>query len=79
MAKLNVDLQSSIDHIVNIISDYIQKFIKLRKQLPSFGPEADKEVNRYVDGIAHFIRGSLEYAYISDSQFFISSPSLSTF
>ena len=70
MAKRNVDLQTAINIIVDIISDYIQKFIELRKQLPSFGPEVDKEVNHYVDSIAHFIRGSLEYAYISDSKFF---------
>jgi len=69
MAKRNVDLQTSINIIVDIVAEYIQKFIDLRKQLPSFGPEVDKEVNRYVDSIAHFIRGSLEYAYISDRYF----------
>ena len=68
MAKRKVDLQTAINIIVDIISEYTQKFLKLREQLPSFGPEIDKEVNRYVDGIAHFIRGSLEYAYISDSK-----------
>ena len=70
MAKRNVDLQTAINIIVDIISDYTQKFIELRKQLPSFGPKVDKEVNHYVDSIAHFIHGSLEYAYISDSKFF---------
>lgn len=47
----------------------IDRFTEERAALPSWGPEIDKDVSIYIDGLAAWIIGSLQWSYLSTRYF----------
>jgi hypothetical protein len=47
----------------------IDRFVEERAALPSWGPEIDRDVKIYVEGLAAWIIGSLQWSYISTRYF----------
>ncbi|KAL0946496.1 hypothetical protein HGRIS_012714 [Hohenbuehelia grisea] len=56
-------LQSAIDHVGELCRQTIDAFAENRKSIPSWGPEIDKMVDGYVQGLQDWIVGSLHWSF----------------
>jgi len=52
-----LDLQGAVDYVGNLCSQTIDTFIENKANLPSWGPEIDDMVARYVQGLQDWIVG----------------------
>ena len=64
----NLSLQAAVDHVGELCKQTIDTFSINKTELPSWGPEIDKMVACYVQGLQDWIVG---YVFISFSNFFI--------
>ncbi|KAH9926842.1 isoprenoid synthase domain-containing protein [Amylocystis lapponica] len=64
-----LDLQSAVDFVGDLCKQSIDRFLQLREELPSWGPELDRQVNVYVGGLANWISGSLKWSFESERYF----------
>lgn len=69
MNQEGIDLQTAVDFVGNMCKQSIDRFNAERIQLPSWGPEIDREVAIYVDGLADWIVGSLHWSFESERYF----------
>ena len=63
------NLQQAVDRAGRIWGDLMNRFVEERKRLPSWGPELDRDVNRYVDAIGHWVVGNLCWSFESQRYF----------
>jgi hypothetical protein len=47
----------------------VERFVEERAKLPSWGPEIDRDVKIYVEGLAAWIIGSLQWSYLTARYF----------
>jgi hypothetical protein len=59
MNQKGLDLQSAIDYVGNLCDQTLVRFNEDRKNLPSWGPDVDRQVATYVDGLASWIIGNV--------------------
>ena len=59
MNQTGLDLQSAIDYVGNLCDQTLVRFNEDRKNLPSWGPDVDRQVATYVDGLASWIIGNV--------------------
>jgi hypothetical protein len=57
----NHTLQSAMDYVGKLCSETIDNFERQKGQVPSWGPEVDDMVARYIQGLQDWIVG---YVYI---------------
>ena len=69
MHQEGVDLQTAVDFVGNMCKQSIDRFNEDRARLPSWGPEIDREVSIYVDGLANWIVGSLHWSFETERYF----------
>ncbi|KAG6868137.1 hypothetical protein C0993_007260 [Termitomyces sp. T159_Od127] len=69
MNEEGLDLQSAVDFVGNMCRQSIDRFVEDRANLPSWGPEIDKDVAIYVNGLADWIVGSLHWSFESERYF----------
>jgi len=69
MHQEGVDLQTAVDFVGNMCKQSIDRFNEDRARLPSWGPEIDRDVAIYVDGLANWIVGSLHWSFESERYF----------
>lgn len=69
MMQEGLDLQSSVDFVGQLCKQSIDRFNDDRANLPSWGPEIDRQVDIYVDGLADWIVGSLHWSFESERYF----------
>ena len=69
MNEFGYDLQTAVDFVGKLCKQSIDRFISDRAQLPSWGPEIDRQVDIYVDGLADWIVGSLHWSFESERYF----------
>lgn len=69
MVQEGLDLQSAIDFVGRMCEQSINRFVADRANLPSWGPEIDRQVAIYVDGLADWIVGSLHWSFESERYF----------
>ncbi|KAF4618910.1 hypothetical protein D9613_010112 [Agrocybe pediades] len=69
MNQEGIDLQSAVDFVGNMCKQSIDRFIEERSRLPSWGPEIDRQVDIYVNGLADWIVGSLHWSFESERYF----------
>ena len=69
MHQEGVDLQTAVDFVGNMCKQSIDRFNEDRARLPSWGPEIDRDVSIYVDGLANWIVGSLHWSFESERYF----------
>lgn len=50
-------LQSAVDYVGDLCKQTINNFIRDRERIPSWGPEIDSMVQRYVRGLQDWIVG----------------------
>jgi len=65
MAEHDIDLQSAVDSLTDMISHRVEEYAQLKKQLPSWGPEVDAVVQKYHKALEHFVQGCLVWYYSS--------------
>ncbi|KDR80261.1 hypothetical protein GALMADRAFT_62552 [Galerina marginata CBS 339.88] len=69
MNQEGVDLQTAVDFVGNMCKQSIDRFNEERTQIPSWGPDIDRDVAIYVDGLANWIVGSLHWSFESERYF----------
>ena len=69
MHQEGVDLQTAVDFVGKMCKQSIDRFNEDRARLPSWGPEIDRDVSIYVDGLANWIVGSLHWSFESERYF----------
>ena len=63
MESKGLNLQEAADHAGVLFGDLVSRFIAERKKLPSWGPDLDRDVGRYVDAIGHWVVGNLYWSF----------------
>lgn len=74
MHQEGVDLQTAVDFVGNMCKQSIDRFNEDRARLPSWGPEIDRDVAIYVDGLANWIVGSLHWSFETERYFGKNGP-----
>jgi len=54
----NLTLQDAVDFVGNLCKSSIQRFEADRASLPSWGPDIDHDVAKYVEGLQNWIVGT---------------------
>ena len=70
MMHRGLTLQGAVDHVGNLCAQTIDAFIENRSKVPSWGPEIDDMVQRYIVGLQDWIVGWVvlsctTFAYLS--------------
>ncbi|KAF9232893.1 isoprenoid synthase domain-containing protein [Melanogaster broomeanus] len=69
MHERNIGLQGAIDVLTEMLAQRVDEYIELKSKLPSFGPEADKELARYLHALENFVQGTVLWYYLSPRYF----------
>ncbi|KAK7690887.1 hypothetical protein QCA50_005989 [Cerrena zonata] len=69
MNERKVDLQTAMDQAGDLCHDCIKKFEEDRQALPSWGPDIDRQVQLYVQGLQDWIVGALHWSFVSKRYF----------
>lgn len=69
MQQEGLDLQSAVNFVGELCQQSIDRFVAERASMPSWGPELDRQVNIYADGLADWIVGSLHWSFESERYF----------
>lgn len=67
-----VGLQEAFDVAGKFFENYAEEFLRDKELLPSWGPEVDEAVFRYVTGLECWVRGGIEWS-LSGPRYFGSS------
>ncbi|KAJ6526274.1 isoprenoid synthase domain-containing protein [Mycena vulgaris] len=62
-------LQTAMDYVGELCRSTIDAFMRDRASLPSWGPEVDAMVERYVEGLEAWIVGSLHWSFMTERYF----------
>lgn len=63
------NLQEAVDRAGQLWGDLMNRFVEERKKLPSWGSDLDRDVNRYVDAIGHWVVGNICWSFESQRYF----------
>ena len=63
MNQQSLSLQEAIDSVSDLCKDTINAFEFTRRSLPSWGPDLDRQVQLYIDGLQNWIIGSLHWSF----------------
>ena len=69
MSGHGLDLQSAFDFVGDMCKRSIDRFNRDRLELPRWGPEIDRDVGIYVQGLADWIVGSLHWSFETERYF----------
>ncbi|PFH45586.1 hypothetical protein AMATHDRAFT_71495 [Amanita thiersii Skay4041] len=69
MQQKGYNLQEAVDFVGECCRASIERFEMDRQQLPSWGPDVDRDVEMYVDGLQNWIVGSLHWSFDSERYF----------
>ncbi|KAI0706366.1 terpenoid synthase [Earliella scabrosa] len=76
MHQFNVDVQEAFDKIGKWRQELTDQFLEAYGKLPSWGPEIDEEVRRYVDGMGNWVRGNIAWSFESERYFGLDGPEI---
>ena len=65
MIERNVDLQTAVDLLTDMLVKRVEEYIELKRNLPTFGTPIDHELARYNKGMEDFARGLIYWYYQS--------------
>lgn len=57
-----VELQGAFDIAGEFFEGYVQEYLGCKEALPSWGPETDEAVSRYITGLECWVRGGIEWS-----------------
>lgn len=58
-----LELQEAVDYVGDLCYGCIDRFEALRRALPSWGPEIDRQLQVYIDGLADWMIGNLVWSF----------------
>jgi len=62
MEERGVGLQEAFDVAGQFFENYVEEFLSYKELLPSWGPEVDEAVYRYVTGLECWVSGGVEWS-----------------
>jgi hypothetical protein len=62
-------IQAGVERVGDMTCDAMNKYNKMRKDIPSFGPEMDKRVETYVMALDHLMIGILLWSFECERYF----------
>ena len=62
MAEKGVGLQESFDFAGKFFENEVKEFLEWKAKMPSWGPEIDDAVSRYVSGLECWVAGNMEWS-----------------
>lgn len=65
MLQHNTDLPGAVDIVTKMLARRVDDYANLKRQLPSFGPEIDIELARYLTALEHYTQGTVVWYYDS--------------
>ncbi|KAL4256657.1 Terpene synthase [Pleurotus pulmonarius] len=63
MVEHKLNLQDAIDRVVQMLRDRIVDYVELKKCVPSFGPDIDSELLRYLRYLENYVQGTVVWYY----------------
>ncbi|KAH7911343.1 isoprenoid synthase domain-containing protein [Hygrophoropsis aurantiaca] len=63
MREHGIELQEAADMVGGIFEELMRRYLEDRTRLPSWGPEVDADVARYIQGIDHWVVGNLQWSF----------------
>jgi len=69
MKYQGLGLQAAVDFVGELCRQTIDSFMEYQKNIPSWGPELDRDVAMYVQGLQDWIVGSLHWSFITERYF----------
>ncbi|KAI0062482.1 terpenoid synthase [Artomyces pyxidatus] len=69
MHEMRIPMDQAVAWIARYHDEVLTQFLDIREKLPSFGEELDRHMALYVDGLAHWIRGSDSWSFESKRYF----------
>jgi len=75
MLQHNIDVQGAVDIATKMIAQRVADYVDLKRRLPSFGPDIDGELARYLKALEHFTQGTVAWYYASPRYFRGAPPS----
>ncbi|KAF8574201.1 terpenoid synthase [Ramaria rubella] len=69
MKTQGLNLQTAVDYVGDMCFKTLDAFCESQKNLPSWGPEIDRDVARYVCGLESWIVGGIHWSFISGRYF----------
>ncbi|CDO70012.1 hypothetical protein BN946_scf184354.g14 [Trametes cinnabarina] len=69
MQLRGLDLQSAVDFVGDLCKQTIDAFVANQQNIPSFGPDIDRDVALYVQGLQDWIVGSLHWSFMTERYF----------
>ncbi|KAH0833872.1 isoprenoid synthase domain-containing protein [Lanmaoa asiatica] len=69
MHERNVGLQAAIDILTEMLAQRVEYYVEMKSQLPSFGPDVDRELARYLYALENFVQGTVLWYYLSPRYF----------
>lgn len=66
MKERNINLQAASDIIGKHFKILMDSYLDASKRLPSWGSEIDSNVACYMDAMAHWVKGNLEYVHSTE-------------
>ena len=69
MYQLDLGPQAAADWIGAWADGVARDFLRCRAALPSWGPEIDRQVRQYVEGLAYWVRGNDDWSFESQRYF----------
>lgn len=72
MEERGIGLQEAFDVAGKFFENYVEEFLSCKELLPSWGPEVDDGVGRYLTGLGCWVSGGIEWSlsgprYFGDS------------
>ncbi|OSD08313.1 terpenoid synthase [Trametes coccinea BRFM310] len=69
MKLRGLDLQGAVDFVGDLCKQTIDAFVDNQQNIPSFGPDIDRDVAMYVQGLQDWIVGSLHWSFMTERYF----------
>ncbi|KAJ1299261.1 hypothetical protein OPQ81_002698, partial [Rhizoctonia solani] len=60
-----IGVQDAVDHANKLIESRLQDYLKAKANLPSFGPDLDGELTRYVQGVEYCIQACIDWSFLT--------------
>lgn len=69
MNEKGFSLQEAVDYVAKSYTEFGDIMNEYRKRIRSYGPKADKDIQRFIDGLQQWVIGNLEWSFQSGRYF----------
>ena len=76
MHEQGLPLQGAVDFVGDLCKQCIERFEQDKAELPSWGPEIDRAVAMYVQGLDDWIIANAEWSFVTERYFGKEGPTV---